>query len=472
MSGSLTPETRIALPSVDRLLQTDTGRLAIATFGQGEASAAARKELAHWRTTLLDDPARQAPDEATLCQALYTALEQRNVPSQRRVINLTGTVLHTNLGRAIMPEEAIAAVVEAMRHPTNLEFALDGGARGERDDHVRGLICELTGAEDALVVNNNAAAVLLVLATHAARKEVIVSRGELIEIGGAFRLPAIMQRAGAKLHEVGTTNRTHLRDFEEATNAKTGLILKAHASNYAIQGFTAEAAPAKLGALAHANNIPFVDDLGSGTLVDLTRYGLKYERTVQDALRDGADLVTFSGDKLLGGPQCGFIVGRKDLVRACAKNHLKRTLRLDKIRLAALEATLKLYRDPDRLSQRLPTLRAFARTQEEITAQAEKLLPLWAAALPDGWLPSVTLCASQIGSGALPVDSLPSAALVATPEAKRKGRALEALSAALRGLPLPVIGRIKDDALLLDLRCLFDEDAFLGQLALLKGARI
>lgn len=462
-------EARQLLPSVDRVLQTENGRLAVATYGQSAASEAVRGAVAQLRARVAE-PAASPPDAVDIAGAVLAALERANAPSQRRVFNLTGTVLHTNLGRAVMPEEAVAAVVEAMRYPTTLEFSLDGGARGERDDHVRGLVRELTGAEDAFLVNNNAAAVLLVLATHASRKEVIVSRGELIEIGGAFRLPEIMKRAGAKLHEVGTTNRTHLRDFEEAISHKTGLILKAHASNYAIQGFTAEAPPQRLAAIAKASGVPFCDDLGSGTLVDLSRWGMKRERTVQDALKDGADLVTFSGDKLLGGPQCGFIIGRADLVRACAKNHLKRTLRLDKIRLAALEATLKLYRDPDRLAQRLPTLRFFSRGQDEIRQQAQRVLHDWRSALPEGWGAELRDCASQIGSGAMPVDTLPSAALAAIPPGKRKGQALDQLAARLRGLPVPVIGRIKDDALLIDLRCLDDEDGFRAQLATLRGS--
>ena len=454
-----------SLPSVDRVLSSEPGRLAVAAYGREEVARAVRGALARLREAVPDD----GVSVDTVMQAADAVLAARAAPSQRRVFNLTGTVLHTNLGRAVLAEEAIEAVVTAMRHPTALEFALDGGKRGERDDHVRELVCELTGAEDACLVNNNAAAVLLVLATHSAGRESIVSRGELIEIGGAFRLPEIMKRAGAKLHEVGTTNRTHLRDFAEAIGPRTGLILKAHASNYAIQGFTAEVPPPQLAALAGDKGVPFCDDLGSGTLVDLSRYGLKRERTVQDALKDGADLVTFSGDKLLGGPQCGFIVGRRDLVRACARNHLKRALRLDKLRLAALEATLRLYRDPDTLARRLPTLRFFARTREDIAAQARRLLPAWATALPAGWTGSVAECASQIGSGALPLDTLPSAALAAAPPGKARGRALDALSARLRALPVPVIGRVKDDALLLDLRCLEDEAGFLAQLAALPG---
>jgi L-seryl-tRNA(Ser) seleniumtransferase len=456
-------------PSVDRALQSASGQVALARFGRAASVEALRAVLARWRAGL--DAAQPAPDAETAAREALAALEAADAPSQRRVLNLTGTVLHTNLGRAVLAEEAIAAVTQAMRHPTALEFSLDGGARGERDDHVRGLVRELTGAEDACLVNNNAAAVLLTLATHAGGKEVVVSRGELIEIGGAFRLPEIMTRAGARLREVGTTNRTHLRDFEEAIGEETGAILKAHTSNFAILGFTAQAEPRLLSALARARGVPFIDDLGSGTLVDLTRWGIKRERTVQDALKDGADLVTFSGDKLLGGPQCGFIVGRKELVRACAKNHLKRTLRLDKLRLAALEATLKLYRDPDRLAQRLPTLRVFARTQAEIRAQAERLLPAWRAALPEGFAGEVRDCGSQIGSGAAPVDTLASAALVATPSGKRGGSALDAFAAWLRACPIPVIGRIAEGALWLDLRCLDDEASLLDQLAALgRGA--
>jgi L-seryl-tRNA(Ser) seleniumtransferase len=453
------------LPSVDRLLGMAEGNALCAEFGAREVTLALRSALEDARETVKAGSPPPAP--ATLLTAAAKRLATRAMPSQRRVFNLTGTVLHTNLGRAIMPEAAVEAVIEAMRYPTTLEYALDGGARGERDDHVRGLVRELTGAEDACLVNNNAAAVLLVLATHAKGRETIVSRGELIEIGGAFRLPEIMRRANTKLVEVGATNRTHLKDFEEAIGPKTGMILKAHTSNYIIQGFTKEVPAPALAALAQQHGVPFFDDLGSGTLVDLTRYGMARERTVQDALQDGADLVSFSGDKLLGGPQAGFIVGRKDLVRACAKNHLKRSLRLDKLRLAALEATLRLYRNPDTLHETLPTLRFFNRKRAEMQAQGARLLSAWQAFLGEGWDSGIKDCASQIGSGALPLDVMESAALSAAPAAKRKGKALEALAARLRALPIPVIGRISEDSLLLDLRCLEDEGAFLANM---KGA--
>lgn len=455
---------RFRPPSVDEVLRSPHCELAIARHGRQATAGAVRQVLERLRR---DEGVAAVPVEAIAERAL-ASLEERERPSQRPVINLTGTVLHTNLGRALLAEEAIEAVVAAMRAPTNLEYEIAAGQRGERDAHVRELICELTGAEDAVLVNNNASAVLLVLNTLAREREAVVSRGELIEIGGAFRMPDIMARAGAALREVGTTNRTHLRDYAQAIGPQTGLLMKVHTSNYLVQGFTAEVSPAELAKLGREHGIPFVDDLGSGTLVDLTRWGLRHEKTVQDALKGGADLVTFSGDKLLGGPQAGIVAGRKDLVAKLAKNPLKRALRLDKLRLAALEATLKLYRDPDRLAQRLPTLRLFTRSAAELRDLAERLLPALSGAVGAGWIVEIVDCSSQIGSGALPLETLPSAGLALKPAGKVSGSAVEGLAAAFRSLPLPVIGRISQGALLFDLRCLEDEAAFTSQLRQLK----
>ncbi len=459
------------LPSVDRVLQTDLGKVASARFGHAATVDAIRHTLARIRDGAGDD-APLPCDAAAIAAAANAHLESEGRPSVRRVFNLTGTVLHTNLGRAVLPESAIAAAVDAMRFPVALEFDVEGGARGERDDHVRGLIRELTGAEDAAIVNNNAGAVLLVLNTFGAGKEAIVSRGELIEIGGAFRLPDIMARAGARLIEVGTTNRTHLSDYEGAITADTGLILKAHTSNFVIQGFTKSVPAAELAAVAAPRGLPLIHDLGSGALVNLARFGLASEPTVREALAEGADLVTFSGDKLLGGPQAGIIAGRRELVRRVAKNPMKRALRMDKIRLAALEAVLKLYRDPDRLALHLPTAHFFARTKAEIAAIGARLEPAVAGAVGDEYAVSLADCASQIGSGALPLETLLSSGLAIRPRARKDaGRRLAALATALRGLPIPVVGHIADGALVLDLRCMEDEEGFVAQLPALALAR-
>src|SRR5215469_2685417 len=437
---------RSGLPAVDRVLRAEGARVLISRYGRPLVLKAVRAELERRREC------GTAALETSILEQCAASLARELQPSQRRVFNLTGTVLHTNLGRATLPEEAIAAAVEAMRDPTTLEYEIETGRRGERDDHVVGWLTRLTGAEAALTVNNNAGALVLALNTLAEGRETIVSRGELIEIGGSFRLPDIMARAGTRLREVGTTNRTHLADYAAAVGPETGLILKAHTSNYAIQGFTAAVPAARLTALARGHAIPFVEDLGSGSLVDFERWGLPHEPTVAEALEQGADLVTFSGDKLLGGPQAGLVVGRAELMKRLARNPLKRALRLDKIRLAALEAVLRLYADPDRLAQRLPALRLLARPQDEIKALAERLLPAVERLLQD--IAEVTLVEtkSQIGSGALPVSSLPSAALALRPRPQQSGAAVETLARALRRLPTPVISRIEMGRVILDLR--------------------
>lgn len=452
-----------AIPSVDLVLRSSAGMALVERFGRAEATSAIRAQLGGQR-----EGARNGAsllDAEGVAAAALSSLETSGTSSLRPVFNLTGTVLHTNLGRALLADAAIEAASEAMRHAVALEFDLDSGKRGERDDHLRSLICGITGAEDATLVNNNAAAVLLVLNTIAGHGGgAIVSRGELIEIGGAFRMPDIMARAGARLIEVGTTNRTHEMDYQAALGDDgVSLILKVHTSNYRIEGFTKEVEASDLAGLARAAKVPLVNDLGSGTLVDLAQWGLRREPTVREAVSEGADIVTFSGDKLLGGPQAGFIVGRKDLIAAINKNPMKRALRVDKLRLAALEATLRLYRDPDRLVEKLPTLRLLARKRDEIAARAASLLTPAQIAVGESYTVEVIDCASQIGSGALPLDTLPSAGLGFRPTAG-SGSALDRLASAMRRLPIPIIGRISHGMLVLDLRCLEDSDAFANNL--------
>ena len=459
--ANMQTQDRRGLPSVDAVMRSAAAQVAAARFGHQALVNAVRQELAELRRNGL---AIRAHDVAGLALA---HLEAADAPRLKPVYNLTGTVLHTNLGRAPMAESAIAAAVAAMRNAVALEYDLGTGRRGDRDDILRDIVRELTGAEAATVVNNNAAAVLLVLNTLAKGREAIVSRGELIEIGGAFRMPEIMSRAGARLVEVGTTNRTHLKDYVDAVGPKTGVILKVHPSNYRIEGFTAEVTATALAPLARRHDVPLINDLGSGTLVDLVRFGLPHEPTVAQAVA-AADIVTFSGDKLLGGPQAGFIVGRADLMARINKNPLKRALRIDKARLAALEATLKLYGDPDRLASRLPTLRLLTRPADDVMAMAHRLRGALQAKVGDGFAVNAVKCESEIGSGALPRQTVPSAGLAIRPAARRgAGRALADLAASLRRLPKPVIGRIASDRLLLDLRCLDDEEAFLANLAAL-----
>ncbi len=456
------------LPSVDLLLNLRELQPSIADYGRAAVKRAIQASLASIRKLLAADPSCGTIRLSGLLSRIDHLLQADALPRLRRVFNLTGTIIHTNLGRSPLPEAAIAALVDAARHPVTIEYQLSGGERGERDEITEQLLCELTGAEAATVVNNNAAAVLLVLSALACGREVPISRGELIEIGGSFRIPDIMAMAGCKLVEVGTTNRTHLRDYANAVNDNTAMLTRIHASNYAIVGFTASASEQELGALAKDKGLPFYVDLGSGALVPFERYGLPHEQLPQESLRAGATVVSISGDKLLGGPQAGIILGRKELIEKIRKHPLKRALRCDKLIVGALEATLRIYRDhgddPDRLAQLLPVLRLMNRAPNDIRVTGERLLVPVQQAF--GECATVTLreSRSQIGSGSLPVDRLDSWSLVIAPAGRRSGHGTSAIASALRALPVPVIGRVKDGAVWLDLRALEHESEFLEQL--------
>ncbi|NYH15046.1 L-seryl-tRNA(Sec) selenium transferase [Paraburkholderia bryophila] len=472
VSGSELRALMARVPSVEKVMASLEFAALVDAYGRSQVLAVLRDALDHWRASAQSgDASVSALDVARLQAVVDSALRRRNRSRLQSVFNLTGTVLHTNLGRALLPDEAVQSVMKALTQPANLEFDLDSGKRGDRDDLVDELIGELTGAEAATVVNNNAAAVLLTLSALASKKEVIVSRGELVEIGGAFRIPDIMSRAGARLREVGTTNRTHLKDYEEAIGPRTALLMKVHASNYAISGFTKEVGVGAIASLAHARGLPVAVDLGSGTLVDLVQWGLPRETTVRETVEAGADLVTFSGDKLLGGPQAGLIVGRRDLIAKIKKHPLKRALRVGKLTLAALEPVLQLYRAPEKLAERLTTLRLLTRAADDIRLAAERVQPVLQRAIGERYAVVAEPMFSQIGSGALPVDVLPSYGLVIrTADGKRGGRQLLALEKLLREMARPVIGRIADDALRLDLRCLEAADE-LELIEQLKSAR-
>ena len=451
------------LPSVSVIL--DHMRDDVARWGHDAVTGAARAHLEILRAAIQsDEPV--ALDLSSIQRTIRDLLTDSAQPALKSVFNLTGIVLHSNLGRANLADAAIDAMNRVATGANNLEYDLAKGQRGDRDSHIESLICELTGAEAATVVNNNAAAVLLTLNTLALGKTVPVSRGELVEIGGSFRVPDIMGRSGCRLVEVGTTNRTHLKDYANAIDSDTALLMRVHTSNYRIEGFTNTVPETELATLAEENNIPFVVDMGCGNLIDLKALGLPHEATAQQTLDHGADLVLFSGDKLLGGPQAGIIAGRSNLVASIKQNPLKRALRLDKVTLAALEATLQLYRNPDELVSTLPTLRLLTRAEDDIRQQADRLGPNVSSHLGDSYRVETASVSSQIGSGALPVEVLPSAALSIT-AANGEDEPLRSLAQRLRQLPKPVIGRLHNGALLLDLRCLepIHEDAFIEQLS-------
>lgn len=395
-----------------------------------------------------------SPDAASAARSVEEIVAGLHRFKLKRLVNATGVILHTNLGRAPLCSEAVDRIVEVGRGYSNLEFDLIRGERGLRYDHVGGLICALTGAEDALIVNNNAAAVLLTLNTLAEHKEAIVSRGELIEIGGEFRIPDVMTKSNSILREVGTTNRTRLADYEKAIGPNTGVILKVHTSNYRIVGFTEEAELVPLVALGKRHGIPVFDDLGSGCLVDLAAFGLQHEPTVREVLGSGVDVVTFSGDKLLGGPQAGIIVGKKDIVARIKKNPLNRALRIDKFTLAALEATLMHYLAPGDAPRNLRSLKALTEPQGDVRKRARKLMGKLKRAGLSGLTYELKDSMAAAGGGSLPTEDIPSA-VVAVKSAKTPASRMEAR---LRRAAVPVIVRVDEDEILIDLRTVAEDE--------------
>ena len=439
------------LPSIDRLLNHARCAALLIRYNRDYVTQKCRAALDQLRANIRQGKGQLLNDDAILDQ-VEAQIEMESRPGHIRVVNATGTILHTNLGRALLSRAAIDAMVAVAGTPINLEYDLVAGKRGKREETLQQLLVDLTGAEAATVVNNNAAAVLLGLNSLAQGKEVIVSRGELIEIGGAFRIPEIMAKSGAILREVGATNRTHPADYEDAINENTALLLKVHTSNYKVVGFTAEVTLEQMVAIGKQHSLPVMEDLGSGALIDLSKYGLPKEPLVGERIAAGADVVTFSGDKILGGPQAGLMVGKKELIGKINKNHLQRALRCGKLTLAALEATLRRYRQSPNIVAEIPTLRAFTRPVDEVRAMGQSVLPRLETALGKDFQLALQDSTSQIGSGAMPTEELPT--VVITIESTKFSA--NAIAKKFRQADPPIIGRIQDDKFLLDLRTIFD----------------
>ncbi len=443
------------IPKVDKILQTEPVRELLEKHSRGAVVAAIRTVLEEIRQTVLENRAAASDlAEDAVVERIAAACTAASAASLRRVINGTGIIIHTNLGRSILPEAAREPLLNAAFNPTNLELDLKSGERGSRYEHVADLLCELTGAEASLVVNNNAAAVLLALSALAAGREVIVSRGELVEIGGSFRIPEVMAQGGAILREVGTTNRTHLRDYREAISPATALLLKVHTSNYAILGFTSVVEPAALADLGEELNVPVMVDLGSGSLVDLSRLPGCREPHVRELIRERVDIVTFSGDKLLGGPQAGIIIGRRDLIQLMKQHPLLRALRIDKLTLAALEATLRLYRDERQALAEVPTLCRLMIPEAELSRRANSFLRRLRRGIPADIALALQKGTSQVGGGSLPLLELPTILLsVSVP-----GRSAAQVESLLRLSPVPVLGRINKGTFFLDTRTIKEDE--------------
>jgi len=442
-----------AIPQVDEVLHWFSADAEVPVF---LVKQAVREELEGLRQNILAGEKIGKNDlvKKKLRGQIHKRLKKKLGPNFRRVINATGVVIHTNLGRSILPASAREALVEAGTRYSNLEFDLETGRRGSRYSLVEQLLCDLTDAEAGLVVNNNAAAVLLVLDTLAKGKEVIVSRGQLVEIGGSFRIPEVMAKSGAKLVEVGATNRTHRKDYEGAITEETSMLLKVHASNFKMVGFTKEVSAEELVELAANYKLLVMEDLGSGCLMDMSRYGLRKEPTVQETLKAGVDVVTFSGDKLLGGPQAGIIVGKKNIIDSIKKNQLNRALRIDKFTLAALETVLRLYYDQETAVAQIPTLSMLTAEPEMLNRRAKRLVRLIKKMLSDKCKVKVSVTGSRVGGGALPEEDLESRAVVIEP----LDRTVNELEKSLRHSSLPIIGRIEEDRFILDMRTVGDDE--------------
>jgi L-seryl-tRNA(Ser) seleniumtransferase len=459
MSPSLRQQALRKIPSVDEILSRPEIVHLLKIHSRNIVVEAIRKGLEKLRKEILHkDELSHLGDTPFSFESLYPLfqkeIDQQVQPRLRRVVNATGVVIHTNLGRAPLHPSAINHLIEVSKTYSNLEYDLELGERGSRYAHVEEILCRLSGAESALVVNNNAGAVLLVLNTIAEGKEVIVSRGELIEIGGAFRIPDVMKRSGALLREVGTTNRTHLNDYQKAIGPHTSLLLKVHTSNFRVMGFTSEVSLQDLVQLGRENQLPVVDDLGSGCLIDLAQYGLEKEPTVQETIKTGVDAVTISGDKLLGGPQAGIILGRKKILDLFKINPLTRALRIDKLTLAALESTLLLYFDEKRAMEEIPTLRMLSLDTRGLKRRGRRLLKRLSEMMNQGITFALREDVSQVGGGALPLQELPTIVVSIKPP----DFSVNSLEENLRKGDLPIIARISKEELILDMRTVFDEE--------------
>ncbi|MGD8762615.1 MAG: L-seryl-tRNA(Sec) selenium transferase [Desulfobacteraceae bacterium] len=445
------------LPGVDRILELTKTEPFFEDIPQSVLVNSIRATIENQRDRILqNDPAMSEDNlaEAGMLEEVKRGVTKAMAPNLRRVVNATGVVVHTNLGRSLLAAEADEMLSLIAGRYSNLEFNLAAGKRGSRYSSVEGILCEISGAPAAMVVNNNAGAVLLCLETMAKNKTVIVSRGELVEIGGSFRIPDVMAKSGSILKEVGTTNRTHLQDYEKAIDEQTGLLLKVHRSNYSVVGFTAELSLRELVDLGTKHGIPVMEDLGSGTFIDFSRYGLMKEPTVQESVATGADVITFSGDKLLGGPQAGIIVGKTTIVDEIKRNPLTRALRIDKLTLSALESTLRLYRDEAKAIQLIPTLRMLTMSSQEIEEKAKRLVSRLQAIENARIDTQVLQRSSKAGGGALPLLDLPSLCV----GIKIQGCSANTLERQLRDNDPPIIGRIEEDKFIVDLRTVQEEE--------------